>query len=168
MPKVETSKFRRLRFTNVPECLAELDRIDEAHRSGTLTTTGNWTPGQILSHLSAWIEYGYDGFPLKAPPFFVRWILKFMMNRTLAKGEMSTGVRIPGVEGGTIGQEDMEFEAAMERYRAALSRMQSEPAIHHSPAFGKVSDEVRIKMMMMHAQLHLGFFDYPSSQVQSS
>ena len=163
MPKSEKpEKYRKLRFANVAECFSELDRIEAAHQAGTLTTTGKWTPGQILSHLSAWIEYGYDGFPLNAPPFFIRWILKLMMKRTLSKGEMASGVDIPGVEGGTIGQEEMEFGAAMERYRAALSRMQSEPAIHNSPAFGKVSDEVRIKMMMMHAQLHLGFFDYPS------
>jgi len=158
----EKPKHRQLRFTKVAECVAELERIEVAHQAGTLTTTGSWTPGQILSHLSAWIEYGYDGFPLKAPPFFVRWILKVMMKRTLSKGEMAPGINIPGVEGGTIGQEEMETVAALERYRAALSRMQSEPAIHNSPAFGKVSDEVRIKMNLMHAQLHLGFMDYPS------
>ncbi len=164
MSKNESGKanHRKLRFDTIAECLAELDRIEVAHQEGTLRTTGNWTPGQILSHLAAWIEYGYDGFPLKAPPFFIRWMLKFMMKRTLAKGEMAAGVSIPGVEDGTIGQEEMETGAAIERYRAAIFRMQSEPAIFNSPAFGKVPDETRIKMMMMHAQLHLGFFDYAS------
>ncbi len=156
------TKHRKLRFANVAECLAELDRIEAAHQNGTLETTGNWTAGQILSHLSAWIEYGYDGFPLDAPPFFVRWILKFMLKRMLSKGEMAAGVNIPGVEGGTLGQEEMETGAAIERFRAAILRMQSEPAIHNSPAFGKVTDEVRIKVNLMHAQLHLGFIDYQS------
>ena len=75
---------------------------------------------------------------------------------------MKAGVSIPGVEDGTFGQEEVEFGVAMERYRAALSRMQSEPAIHNSPAFGKVTDEVRIKVNLMHAQLHLGFMEYAS------
>lgn len=162
MSNKEPPKFRELRFSSVDDCIAELDRIESAHQAGTLTTTGNWTPGQILSHLAAWIEYGYDGFPLKAPPFFVRWILKFLMKGALRKGVMKPGVKIPGVEGGTIGQEDMETGAALDRYRAALARLQSEPAIHNSPAFGKVPDEVRLKMNLMHAQLHLGFMDYPS------
>lgn len=162
MSDSESPNYRRLRFANVAECHAELDQIEAAHTAGTLETTGTWTPGQILSHLAAWIEYGYDGFPMKAPPFFIRWILKMMMKRTLAKGELAPGLKIPGVEGGTFGQEDMEFGAAMERYKAALARMQSEPAIHHSPAFGKVTDEVRIKFNLMHAQLHLGFFNYPA------
>jgi hypothetical protein len=164
LPKnTDNPSYRKLRFANVAECEAELDRIESAQNSGDLTTTGNWTAGQILAHLSAWIEYGYDGFPMKPPPFFVRWILKMMMKRTLAKGELEPGLKIPKVEGGTFGQEDMDFGAAMERYRAALSRMQSEPAIHHSPAFGKVPDETRIKFNLMHAQLHLGFMDYPAS-----
>ena len=155
-------KHRELRFASVAECLEELDRIEAAHNEGSLTATGNWTAGQNLAHLSAWIEYSYDGYPLKAPPFFVRWVLKRMLKRMLAKGEMSAGAKIPGVEGGTYGQEEMETGAALDRFRAALSKMQSEPAIHHSPAFGKLTDEVRIKLNLMHAQLHLGFLDYPS------
>lgn len=153
---------RLLRFDNVAQCVEELDRIEAAHNAGTLSTTGNWTAGQNLSHLAAWIEYGYDGFPIKAPPFYVRWVLKRMLKKTLAKGVMEPGLEMPGVEGGTTGQEEMETGAALERFRAALSRMQSEPAIHNSPAFGKVTDEVRIKMNLMHAQLHLGFLSYPS------
>ena len=155
------SNFRRLRFDNIADLFEELERIESAHKNGSLTTTGNWTPGQIFSHLAAWIEYGYDGFPLEAPPFFVRWMLKFMLKGMLSKGEMKPGMKIPGVEAGTIGQEEMETVAAIERFRAAVLRMQSEPAIHHSPAFGKVSDDVRIKMSLIHAQLHIGFLDYP-------
>ena len=158
----EKPNYRELCFPAVADCLAELDRIEQAHREGSLTTTGSWTAGQILSHLSAWIEYGYDGYPMKAPPFFVRWVIGFLMKRTIKKGVMASGVSIPGVEGGTYGQEEMETGAAIDRFRAAILRMQSEPAIHDSPVLGKVSDEFRIKLNMVHAQLHLGFLNYPS------
>ena len=155
-------KHRELSFASVAECLQELDRLEVAHNAGTLTTTGNWTAGENLSHLAAWIEYGYDGYPFKAPPFFVRWMLKRMLKRMIAKGKMPAGSSIPGVQGGTYGQEDMETGAAIDRFRAALLKMQSEPAIHNSPAFGKLTDEERIKLNLLHAQLHLGFLDYPS------
>lgn len=155
----KTAPHRLVKFKTVDDVMQELDRIATADQAGTLRATGNWTPGQILSHLAAWIEYGYNGFPIKAPPFFVRWILKRMMKKTLANG-MNPGMKIPGVTGGTTGQEDMETDAAIERYEAALLRMQSEPAIYDSPAFGKVSDEVRIRMMLIHAELHLGFLRY--------
>lgn len=155
-------QHRELRFTSIADCSQELDRIEAAHDAGTLKTTGSWTAGENLSHLAAWIEYGYDGYPIKPPPFFVRWILKRGLKRMFAAGKMSSGVKIPGVEGGTVGQEQMETKAALERFRNALARMQSEPTIHHSPAFGKLSDEDRIKLNLLHAQLHLGFLDYPA------
>jgi len=138
MAKPNNPNHRPLRFDNVAQCVEELDRIEAAHNAGTLETTGQWTAGQNLSHLAAWIEYSYDGFPVDPPPFYLRWVLKLMLKRTLAKGFMPVGIKIPGVEGGTTGQEEMETGAALERFRAALSRMQSEPAIHNSPAFGKV------------------------------
>lgn len=158
MPAPRT-QHRELHFANVADCLRELERIEAAHDAGALVTTGNWTAGENLSHLAAWIEYGYDGYPIKSPPFFVRWMLKRGLKRMLAKGKMSPGVKIPGIAGGTVGQEQMETKAALERFRAALARMQSEPTIHHSPAFGKLSDEDRIKLNLVHAQLHLGFLD---------
>ena len=38
-------------------------------------TLGNWHPGQNLGHLSAWIDYSYDGVPFQVP-FFIRLMLR--------------------------------------------------------------------------------------------
>ncbi len=160
----KTAPRRELLFPTVSDCLAELDRIEAAEKNGQLTTTGNWTPGQIMAHLSAWIEYGYVGFPIKAPPFFVRWMIRRMLKRMRKAGQMGPGADMPGVEDGTYGQDEMETLAGIERFRSALMKMQSEPAVYHSPAFGKLPDEIRIKINLMHAQLHLGFLNYPQSQ----
>jgi len=166
MSNKDTKSVQRkeLRFLTVDDCLAELDRIEAAEKGGQLTTIGNWSPGQIMAHLAAWIEYGYVGFPMKPPPFFVRWLLKLMLKKMLKTGTMEAGGNIPGVEGGTYGQEEMETLAGIERYRAALMKMQSEPVVYDSPAFGKVPDEVRIKVNLMHAQLHLSFLNYPQAK----
>ncbi len=159
----KSSDIRDLKFDTVAACLAELDRIQAAHEAGNLSAKGNWTVGQNMAHLAAWIEYGYVGYPMKAPPFFVRWVLKRMFRKLLKAGKMPSGQNIPGVEDGTFGQEEMEALAGIERFRAALMKMQSEPAVHDSPAFGKMSDENRIRLNLMHAQLHLGFLDYAGS-----
>ena len=156
------TQHRELRFSSVSDCLQELDRIEAAHDAGALSTTGNWSAGENLSHLAAWIEFGYDGYPMKPMPFFVRWMLKRGLKKMFSAGQMIQGIKIPGVKAGTYGQEQMETKAAIERFRNALARMQSEPTIHHSPAFGKLSDEERIKLNLLHAQLHLGFLDYPA------
>ncbi len=46
---------------SIDEVLADVDRLVAAAHAGTLQQIGNWTPGQVMAHLAAWIEYGYDG-----------------------------------------------------------------------------------------------------------
>ena len=162
---IDTSKVkerRKLQFDTIDACLTELDRLEEGERQGKLKTCGNWTAGQNLSHLAAWIEYGWDGYPMGKPPLPVRLVMRFMLGRILKNG-MDAGVKIPGVEGGTIGADKMETLAATDRFRAALNRLKSgEAATHDSPAFGKMSHERRVKLNLRHAELHLGFLDVSS------
>lgn len=159
---VDTSKVhnrRKLRFETIDACLVELERIADADRKGELQTLGNWTAGQNLSHLAAWIEFGWDGYPMSRPPLPVRLVMRLMLGGILRKG-MTAGMKLPGVAGGTFGAEEMETQAAVERYRAALNRLQSgEPAAHDSPAFGKMTHEKRVQLNLRHAELHLGFLD---------
>ena len=162
MNKVNTKEVQRrtLSLETIDQYVAELDRIEAAGAAGTLEVQGNWTPGQIMAHLAAWIEYGGDGYPMKSPPFFVRWLLRFSLKRILKNG-MPAGFSLPGVEGGTTGQDDMELDAGITRLKNALERLQSQPAIHDSPAFGKLTEQQREKLNLRHAELHLGFLKYP-------
>lgn len=163
MTDIDTTKvaeFRKLRFESIEECKAEVERIKAAAASESLKTHGNWSPGQVMTHIAAWINYAYDGFEVKPAPFFVRWILWWGLAKMLREG-MSPGVRIPGVEGGTTGMEDIEPIPAADKLLAALDRLASdEEAPHDSPAFGKMSDEDRVRLNLRHAEMHLGFLSY--------
>lgn len=162
MPEsIDTKKAerRQLRFESIDDCLTEINRIGEAAEQGTLTTFGNWTAGQVLAHVAAWIEYGYEGYPIKPPPFFVRWFLRLQLKSILKKG-VPAGVRIPGVKNGTTGQDGMEIPAALDRVRAALDRLTKEDGTHDSPAFGKMDHGDRILLNLRHAELHLSFLSY--------
>ncbi len=151
---------RQLRFESIEDCVAEVNRIRDAAARETLRTSGNWTPGQNLSHVAAWINYAYDGFPITGPPWLVRWILRWRLPSMLRQ-EMPRGVRIPGVDAGTVGMEDMDAEEACGRLLDALARLESdEEASFDSPAFGKMSDEDRVRLNLRHAELHLGFLVY--------
>lgn len=151
---------RQLRFESVADCRQEIERILQAHQYGTLRTTGNWTPGQNLSHIAAWIEYAYEGFPVPRPPFFVRWMMRWILPRIL-RGKMPKNVRIPRVPGGTTGMDDVTIQDAARRLQAALTRLESdEPAPFDSPAFGKMSHADRIRLNLRHAELHLGYLNY--------
>jgi len=86
--------------------------------------------------------------------------LKFFLKSILKNG-MKPGVNVPGVEGGTVGQEKVDTETACKRYLVALNRLVNQEEVqHHSPAFGKMSHEKRVKLNLRHAELHLGFIDY--------
>jgi hypothetical protein len=151
---------RNLRFAAIDDVLAEIDRIVAADQGGTLKTVGNWTPGQIMGHVAAWIDYGYEGYPMRPPPWFVRFILRRMAKKFLRHG-MPAGKRIPGVEKGTFGIEPLATAEGADRLRRAFRRLASgEPARYDSPAFGPMSAEDRIQFNLRHAELHLSFLQY--------
>lgn len=157
---IDTAKAaqrRALRFDSIDDVFADIDRIVAADQRGTLRCTGNWTAGQTMGHVAAWINYAYDGFPMKPPPWFVRVILRLLKKRYLRNG-MPAGVKIPKVEGGTFGTEPLSTADGAARLRKALDRLRSsEPAKHDSPAWGPMPDEERIAINLRHAELHLSF-----------
>jgi hypothetical protein len=153
-------KRRSLRLESLADLSSELERIEQADREGRLETTGQWTAGQILAHLAAWIEYGYEGYPMQKPPLLLRWFLRWKLPSYLQHG-MGAGVRIPGVPGGTYGIDRMEVARAAERLHRAIGRLSAkEPCPHESPAFGAMTFEDRVRLNLRHAELHLGFLRY--------
>jgi hypothetical protein len=154
----KVAEYRELRFDSIDDCVAEVRRILAADEKGELRVSGNWTPGQIMAHVAAWIEYGYEGYPIGPPPFFVRWILRLRLRKILSAG-MPRGVRIPGVKDGTVGMDNMATPEAGERLLNALKRLQDrQEAKFDSPAFGAMSYDDRIQLNLRHAELHLGYF----------
>lgn len=156
--KVDTAKAvrRKLRFNTIDDLLAEMDRLIEAESGGKLQSTGNWTLGQIFGHLAAWIDYGYDGYPMTVP-WFIRLILKFKVKGYLKNG-MPAGVKIPKTPGGTYATAALSTDEGALRLRKSLDRLKrGEVAKFDSPAFGPMSHDDRILLNLRHAELHLGF-----------
>lgn len=160
---IDTTKVeerRSLRFDSIEDCLAEVQKIADADRNGSLVTRGNWTAGQNLSHLAAWIEYGWEGYPLDELPLPIRTGMRSMLPEILDKG-MEPGMQIPDIPGGTVGADEMKTKEAIERFSAALNRLNSdEPSKHDSPAFGKMSHAERVQLNLRHSELHLSFLSY--------
>ncbi len=157
--KSRTVAYRKLRFGSIADVNIELDKIAELDKTGHLETSGNWTVGQIMAYLAAWIEYGYDGYPMKSPPWFVRFFLRMRLKKML-EGGFPRGIRIPGIPGGTTGADDIPTAQGISRLRKALARLDAgEEAAFDSPAFGKMSHEDRIRLNLRHAELHLGYLN---------
>lgn len=156
MINTKTSARRALQFSSVDQVLSDIDNIVAAAHAGTLQQVGNWKPGQVMAHLAAWIEYGYDGYPMKTA-WMIRMILRLMLPGILKNG-MKPGVKIPGVSNGTTGQDDQPLDQAAERLKKAFIRLNSgEQCPYDSPGFGAMSHEDRIRLNLRHAELHLSF-----------
>jgi hypothetical protein len=155
---VDTGKVagrRILRFESIDQMMADVDRLVEAERAGRLERLGNWTLGQTLAHLSAWGEYSYTGIPMKTP-FFIKWILR-MGKQKFIHEPMRAGVKIPGVEGGTLATEPVPLEVALERMQRVMEKLKSQaPTIVHS-IFGQLSHDEWIAINLRHGELHLGY-----------
>jgi hypothetical protein len=148
---------RHLRFATIDDLLKEVERIETADKEGRLQAQGTWTPGQVLGHVAAWINYGYDGYPMKPPPWIVRLLLRWQVKKYLRDG-MPSGVRIPKVEAGTYGIEVLTLPEGAAQLRRAVERLRAgEPAKFDSPAFGPMTPEDRIQFNLRHAELHLSF-----------
>src|SRR5262249_51172641 len=107
-------------------------------------------------HLAAWSEFGYDGYPSLKVPFFIRWILR-LRKRKFIVGPMPTGVKIPGVPGGTLAIDPMPLDEALTRFQRVTERLKVEAPPVPSPAIGKLTHEESIALNLRHAELHLGF-----------
>lgn len=158
---VDTAKVadrRPLRFSSIADIRRDLDALEAGHRAGTLRTSGNWTAGQNFAHLASFISYAYDGYPpeLSNPPWYIRFILRFMKKRFLYKG-LPVGVKIPGIKAGTVGQDDVSFEEGLTRLRSALARLEAAPPDRANPIFGPLSHPEWTSMHCRHCELHLSF-----------
>lgn len=149
---------RQLHFRTPEELAADVARLVEAERGGSLRTTGNWSLGQSLGHLAVWIDYAYDGYPPELrPPWFVKLVLK-MMKKKFLKGPLKAGVRIPKLKEGTLGTEALSVEEGFARFDKAWRRLRNGPPSVPNPIFGPMSHEEWIAGHLRHAELHLGFF----------
>lgn len=154
----EVADRRPLRFTSIADIRRDLDALEAGHRAGTLRTTGNWTAGQNLAHLAAFIGYAYDGYPpeLAHPPWYIRLVLKLMKKKFLYQG-LPVGVKIPGIKAGTVGQDDVGVEEGLTRLRSALARLEAAPPDRPNPIFGPLSHPEWMSMHCRHCELHLSF-----------
>ena len=146
---------RELKFKSVDDVLADVEMLAAAEREGKLTLLGNWTFGQLLGHLATWVDYSYDGAPLKVPAM-VRYLLRLMKRRMLYR-PMAPGRSIPRVEGGTLGREEISSEQGLERFGRAFERLKKEAPARPHLLFGTMTHEEWIQSHLRHAELHLSF-----------
>lgn len=149
---------RALRFATVAEMLADARSLASAPRPERL---GNWTLGQALNHIAAWIEFPYTGYPPELViPDEVRANADATKQRMMRE-PMRPGERIPGLAAGTLVTEVVPTAAGLARLEAAARLLRdgdpSDQAPHPDPLFGVVTRHEWAQISLRHAELHLSF-----------
>lgn len=146
---------RTLRFDSIDALLADAVALADADRAGRLIQLGNWPLGTAINHLAVWIEFAFDGAPVK-----VNWFLRLIgpLAKRLLDQPLHPGFRFGSVEGGTLGIESKPADEAMERLRAAMDRLKREAPTRPNELFGRLTHEQWITLQLRHGELHLSFF----------
>ncbi len=156
---VNPSARRKLHFDSLDEVVADVKTLAAADSAGRLTCCGNWTFGQILNHLATWVDYSFDGVPMKIP-LLVRWMIRPMKKRFLTK-PMRPNSRIPKVAGGTLAIDVVPTTEALEHFYRSFERLaKGPPAIPHM-LFGPMTHDEWIAQHLRHSELHLSFLTVP-------
>ncbi|MFM9958230.1 MAG: DUF1569 domain-containing protein [Phycisphaerales bacterium] len=159
MLNTKKSKHRMMRLRSLADLEREVDRLAALERAGRLMYTGNWTLGQTLGHLAAWIDFFYTGFPMPKPPALMRLVMPLFKGRFL-NGTMPKGMRIPKVSGGTLGTEALTTEQGLVKFKGALGRLKGGDVPRYpSPVLGPMTLDEVTRLTLRHAELHLGFCD---------
>lgn len=129
-----------------------------ADAAGTLERTGNWTLGQIFTHVASFMNYPYDGYPpeMGAPPWILRVVLKMMKGKFL-NGALPRGYKIPKLPGGTVGVEDIPTDQALTKLRSAIARLTAAPPARSNPVFGPLTHQEWMALHTRHMELHFGY-----------
>ncbi len=151
---------RPLRFDRIDEVLADVERLATAEAARGLATSGQWTLGQALNHLATWVNYSYDGVPLRLP-LPVRLVMRALKRQILTR-PMRPGSRLPGVVGGTLAIDVVPTAASLAHARRSFARLQAASPDRPHPLFGPMTLAEWTALHCRHAELHLSFFSSAS------
>ncbi|MBI1313048.1 DUF1569 domain-containing protein [bacterium] len=153
MSATATHKVRRtVRYATLDEFKQDLEGLIE----GGYETVGDWTLAQICDHLGSTFHGSIDGVPFKAPWFARTFIAPFLKNSVLIK-PMKPGIQLGKEAQKYLPKPDVTLEAALEKVRSGLSRLEHEVPVADHPFFGKMASEEWMQLHLRHCELHMSF-----------
>lgn len=143
---------RTLAFQTLDEVLADAERcVRENYQA-----LGNWSAGQIFSHLARTMNGSIDGMKFSAP-WYVRWIMPLFKKKFL-QGPMPAGFQLPAnAREALVPQESVAAEQGLAELRAAIQRLKTTESRAPSPVFGRLTREESDQLNRGHAAMHLSF-----------
>jgi hypothetical protein len=131
------------------ELLADAEQV----AAGPYKTLGNWTYGQILTHLTEAMRSTMDGFAFRAP-LPMRVIVRLFMKKKFLSKPLPSGFKIPK----RFPQpDDVSIDVALGKMRAVIERLKTTEERAFHPFLGKIPKEESDEFQLRHAELHMSF-----------
>jgi len=161
MVNTKSVERRDISYGSFDDLAADLDAIEAARKAGTLTTTGNWSAGQVMEHVAILMECAVDGFPGKPAPWALRKLARLLFLKKALRGEpLNPGFKIPDQASFLRPGDDTTDEQGLARLRAIVDRVCGGARFTHpSPLFEKLSHEQWTTLQLGHASMHMSFVD---------
>jgi hypothetical protein len=141
---------RRVRFNDYDEMMADVHALG----GGPIRQLGNWTLGQICSHLAIAMHSCIDGPPFM-PAWYVRLVGPLLKRRALTRG-LGPGFQLPRNAVALLPPEVGAAEGIAELAKS-VERVRRDPSRKPHIVFGNMTREEWDQFLLRHAELHLSF-----------
>jgi hypothetical protein len=143
---------REVAYESLDDLLMDAEKLVANPRTKML---GNWTLGQMLSHLAAALHMSIDGSDHR-PPWYVRLIGPFLKRSVLRK--MSAGFQLPKpVADKIISADPVTPQEGLRLLQEAVTRFRSDTTRKPHNVFGKMTGVEWHQLHLRHAELHMSF-----------
>jgi len=152
---VKTGKVtgrRQLHFNSIEDIVADVEQLAKWKEIRSL---GNWSPGQILKHLTIVMNGSVDGVP-RMMSGFKQFMIRLLFKNKFLKSPMPPGFELPASASALL-PPPTSLEEGLDGFRRAAKRLQTETQRHAHPALGPLTAEEWNQLHCRHSELHLSF-----------
>jgi hypothetical protein len=151
---VDTAKVegrRKLQFNSLDDITADVERLAQ----GKVKAIGNWSPGQILKHVTVPMVWCLDGAPIKAP-WYIR-LMGWLIKSRFLRNPMPAGFKLSDNFASELVPDATNWDDGLAAFRAAIARLKAEAQRHPSPFLGEMTREQWDQLHCRHCELHFSF-----------
>ncbi len=146
---------RSLTFENMTAILADIEQFGDA--PDAVRAAGNWTPAQIVGHVTFFIDGAIDGLDNLRAPLFIRLFARFAKKAVLRR-PFTPGFKLPASMSVAIPDAALSWPDAVASLRRAMARLDAgEKMTRPSPAMGSMTHEQWQQLHCRHAEMHFSF-----------
>jgi len=143
---------RTVRYETLDDLLADAKQL----AGGEVRMLGNWSLGQVFSHVAGAFEASLDGFGDFKAPWIVRTFIAPLMKKSLLRKPMNPGFTLPKAAAEFLPQETTPSDG-LQRLTTVVDRYRNEIPTHPHPLLGKLTPEEYRLLMLRHAEMHMSF-----------